>query len=133
MTQYERYLAFIIVPLYVFHALILLQLIPYQYVWGSRLTSEQEMYLCELVSVTALSLLSLLLLARMKQRPKPTTTQGAKKAINAGLWCFVALFALNTLGNLLAETYLEKTFSVITFAMCWLIYKVIKQPTRHLS
>lgn len=129
MTQHERYLAFIIVPLYVFHALILLRLIPYQYVWGGRLTSEQEMYLCELVSVVALSLLSLLLLMRIKQRQKPTATQGAKKAINAGLWCFVALFALNTLGNVLAETYLEKAFSVVTFAMCWLIYKVIKQPS----
>lgn len=130
MTQYERYLALIIVPLYVFHTLILLQLIPYPYVWGGRLTSEQEMYLCELVSVIALSLLSLLLLARMKQRQKPTATQSVKKAINAGLWCFVALFALNTLGNVLAETYFEKAFSVVTLAMCWLIYKVIKQPNR---
>ena len=50
----------------------------------------------------------------------------AVKAINIILWIFVVLFALNTLGNLLAKTTLEKLFAVITLLFSILIALILK-------
>ena len=43
------------------------------------------------------------------------------KIVNIMLWIFVMLFALNTVGNILAETTFEKSFAVLTFVSALLI------------
>ncbi len=103
-----------------FHLAILFQIIPYEIVWGGRLTNEAEMYRFESVSL-ALNLLFGLLLLIKGGLLKPILPP---KIVTVGLWLFFALFVLNTVGNLLAKTYFEKGFTVVTLLLCVLIWTI---------
>lgn len=87
----------------VFHVVALFQLIPYQYLWGGRLSSVEEMYLMETVSlvVTGFFLLSSIQYLRY-------INQGLVPIWIRLLFGFIGIiFLLNTLGNLVAITNLE--------------------------
>ncbi|MBK0402216.1 hypothetical protein I5M27_04425 [Adhaeribacter sp. BT258] len=102
-----------------FHAAVLLGFVPFEYVWGGKLQTAEEMYVFESVSIAInLLLIGLVLLkGRLLAAPVPI------KLINVLLWAFVAVFALNTLGNLAAETTLETLIATpLTFILailCW--------------
>jgi hypothetical protein len=52
-----------------------------------------------------------------------------KKAITIILWIFFAIFVLNTIGNVFAETTFEKFFTILTLLnaiLIWLINKTTK-------
>lgn len=87
----------------VFHVVALFQLIPYQYLWGGRLSSVEEMYLMETVSlvVTGFFLWSSIQYLRY-------INQGLVPIWIRLLFGFIGIiFLLNTLGNLVAITNLE--------------------------
>lgn len=46
------------------------------------------------------------------------------KALTIILWLFFAIFTLNTIGNLFAETNFERSFTVLTLINALLILKV---------
>ena len=105
----------ILVALYsmviVFHICIVLKIIPYSITWGGRLRNDGEMYVFETLSMVINLFLSWVLLmkgdfVRFKFSPK---------AIRIILWIFVFVFTLNTIGNILAKTDIEKMFTVLTF------------------
>ena len=50
-----------------------------------------------------------------------------EKTINKILWVFAVFFILNTLGNLLAETVVEKCQAIITLYLAIILYKASKQ------
>jgi hypothetical protein len=108
--------------LLVFHFGILFKIIPYEIVWGGRLTSDEQMYMFEGISITLNSLLIILLLLK-SQRIKVSVPI---KFVHAGLWAFFGLFALNSVGNLLAETTFEKFFSIITILLTVNLWMIIK-------
>jgi hypothetical protein len=87
-----------------FHLLVLTGVIPYGIVWGGRLQSREQMLSFEAVSI-GLNLLMLAVVAvaagRLRLRVPPRLIQGL-------LWLMAGLFALNTVGNLLATTTLER-------------------------
>ncbi|MBM9591182.1 hypothetical protein JWG41_12035 [Leptospira sp. 201903075] len=87
----------------IFHVVALFQLIPYQYLWGGRLSSVEEMYLMETVSlvVTGFFLWSSIQYLRY-------INQGLVPIWIRLLFGFIGIiFLLNTLGNLVAITNLE--------------------------
>lgn len=107
----------------IFHFLVLFQMIPYEIVWAGKIKSVEEMQAFETVSI----LINFLLLIVMFVKSKNLKENKTNKFINAIIWIFVVLFALNTLGNLFAKTIIEQILGTfLTFLssiLCWLIVK----------
>ena len=105
-----------------FHVGVLVKWIPYTIAWGGRLTSDEEMYVFESISITINAFL-MWVLCMNANYTKPIFSPRTLRAV---LWVFLVLFALNTLGNLFAQTNLEKAFSIVTAFFAWLIWRVVK-------
>ena len=123
MAAIKIMVSFLIVVV-LFHFFIMLQIVPYNIVWGGRLKSVEEMYAFETVSIFINILLVGLLLWKGKLIRKGTSN----KVLNAILWILLVLFALNTVGNLLAETILEKlVFTPLTLLFSILIWIIVRK------
>lgn len=102
-----------------FHLLVLSGVIPFQIVWGGRLQTHAQMLQFETVSIVLNALMVAMVAVKagyLKLKLNPTLLQ-----IIFGL--MAGVFALNTVGNLLAETQLEKlVFTPLTLllALCCL-------------
>jgi len=86
-----------------FHLLVITGIIPYTIVWGGKLQNQQEMLTMESVSILINAFMAFTILlhsGKLKSRIP-------KKWLTAVIWIFVALFSLNTIGNLFAEAKLE--------------------------
>lgn len=103
-----------------FHFLILMKIIPYELTWGGKLKNDSEMYVFELVSIAINSFLLYVLL----QKGNFVKTLFGTKTLSVILWIFFGVFALNTIGNLFAETAFEKSFSLLTLINAVLIWKI---------
>lgn len=91
----------------IFHSLILLKVIPYSVTWGGRLTSYDEVLIMVPVSL-AINLFFILIVstkAGFLNITMPITF------LNGVLWAMAVIFALNTVGNLAAVTWLEKAIA----------------------
>jgi len=84
----------------IFHLLVLLKLVPYDVVWGSKFDSYNSLLPFEIGSLVLN--LSFILLVRHRNR------NADSKIGRIGMWLMFVLFALNTIGNLFAETMTEK-------------------------
>ncbi len=100
-----------------FHISLLLKIVPYDIAWGGRLKSDAEMYQMEAISIAVNLLFSAVLLIKGGWLPITVPV----KVINILLWIFLALFLLNTIGNLFAATLFEKCFAVVTLIFSLLI------------
>ncbi|HCD52132.1 MAG TPA: hypothetical protein DEQ34_06785 [Balneolaceae bacterium] len=114
--------------LIIFHLSILTGLIPYDIVWGGRLKNDAQMYSFESFSIlmNAYFLMILLMKNGTVKRRLPLGL------INGSLWMFLVLFAVNTIGNLLAETLFEKFFALLTILFTiniWILLK--KDPSEN--
>jgi len=98
----------------VFHILVLVQVIPYKIVWGGRLENDMQMIQFEGISI-ALNLIMLALVAIYSGYLKWEIN---RRWIQLGMWIMVALFLLNTVGNLFAINDWERwIFTPITFLL----------------
>lgn len=109
------------------HLCILAGWIPYEYAWGGRLKTAQEMYVFESVSIVVNLLLILTLLAKGPYSPFKRT----QRWVNIVLWVFFILFLLNTVGNLLAKTTFEKWFALVTLLLAGLIGNLLFRRTKE--
>ena len=106
----------------VFHALILLRVIPFEITWGGKLKTVEEMYVFETLSILINSFFVFILL----QKGEYIRYVMGRKTVNIILWIFFGVFALNTIGNLFAETNFEKYFTLLTLlssVLIWLIQR----------
>ena len=105
-----------------FHLSILFKIIPYDITWGGRLQNDTEMYVFESISIAINLVLAVVLLI------KGTYVKAilSPKVVNGILWVFFALFALNTVGNFVAETNFEKSFSLLTLGSAVLIWIILR-------
>lgn len=100
--------------LLIFHFLILLKIIPYNMVWGSRLKSDKEMYRFEIVSILINSFLLFIIFVHSNM----LTLSFPKILMTLFLWMMTVLFALNTLGNMVSKNKLElRLFTPITILL----------------
>lgn len=105
----------------VFHLLVLSGIVPYNIVWGGRLESAMQMYAFELVSLT----INLVIIAIVGMKGGYIKPYLPDKLVTFLLWVFVILFALNTVGNLFAESKLEMIiFTPLTFISTILFYRL---------
>jgi hypothetical protein len=108
------------------HLLILVKVIPYEITWGGKLKSDNEMYVFELFSIGINSFFLYVLL----QKGNYVKAVFGEKALSIILWIFFALFTLNTIGNLFAETLFEKSLTIVTLLSAVLIWLINKPTTR---
>lgn len=105
-----------------FHLLILIRIIPFEVTWGGRLKTVEEMYVFEALSLLITSFFIFVLLQKGEYIPYYL----GPKTVRIVLWVFFGIFALNTLGNVLAETNFEKFFAIITLTNSICIWRVNK-------
>ncbi len=120
-----RILLAILFPVIVFHLLVVAKAIPYSIVWGGQLQNDAAMYVMECCSISINLLLVFLLLMKGAYLPawlKP-------KIVHRFLWVFLILFVLNTVGNLFANTLLEKSLAVLTLASAVLLWFIVRPKT----
>lgn len=98
----------------VFHFLILLKIVPYNIVWGGRLKSDKEMYRFETVSI----LINFFFLYVVLVQSHFFRVDIPKNIMTFFLWVMIALFAFNTLGNIMSKNKFEKRlFTPITIIL----------------
>ncbi len=93
---------FILVML--FHALVLIGVIPFDMVWGGRLKSKDEMIPFEITSIALNSVMLGIVMMQaglVKVNVKPIV-------LKVAFWCMFVLFAINTVGNIFSNNELER-------------------------
>lgn len=111
----------------IFHLLILFQVIPYTIVWAGKLKTVDEMYAFEAASIS----INIFLVAVLILKGNYVKHRISEKILNVILWIFMGLFALNTIGNLLAESLFEKVvFTPLTLLSSVLIWIVVRKEKK---
>lgn len=123
-----KIILFILAATVAFHLLIVVKVIPYHIAWGGRLQSDQDMYAFEAVSILVNVFLALVLCIKANYIKLKLPI----KLINLMLWCFLILFLLNTIGNIIAVTAFEKSFALVTLALAYLLWVILK-PRKNLQ
>ncbi|NSL85556.1 hypothetical protein ECE50_001855 [Chitinophaga sp. Mgbs1] len=104
-----------------FHIAVTVKLIPYDIVWGGRITSNEQLLTAEVISIT----INLLLIAILLLKADYIRHTLPQRWLNITLWAYVVLFALNTAGNLMAENQLEKImFTPVTLLFVILLIRI---------
>jgi hypothetical protein len=104
-----------------FHILILFQLLPWQIVWGGRLDNLHEMRLFEIISIMINVFIGIVIAIKggYVRAILPA------KTMSLALYVFVAIFILNTLGNIFSNSLLEAIiFTPVTFLGAVLCYRI---------
>ena len=110
----------------IFHLAILTQLISYTIVWAGKLKSVDEMYVFEAISISINMFLIIVLLLKGNYIKRRFTD----KILNIILWFFLALFILNSFGNLFAESTFEKiVFTPLTILLAFLMWQVVRKES----
>lgn len=125
-SAYIKILTSISILAILFHILILLKIIPYEITWGGKLKTDEEMYVFETFSILV-NLFFIFILLQKGLFIKPFLE---KKTVSIILWIFLAIFVLNTIGNLFAKTTFEKGFTILTLVNSILLWKINKTTTR---
>lgn len=111
----------------VFHALVLMAVIPPDIVWGSRLSSKDQLFLFESISI----LLNMLFLLIIMSHSGILRLPASAKWMKAALWIMMLLFTLNTLGNLASQNAFEKlVFTPLTFLLSILLFVLIRSERK---
>lgn len=104
-----------------FHICIVVKIIPYDITWGGRLQNDNEMYVFESISI----LINLFLCTILLIKGNFVKHKFSEKVVNVILWVFFAIFILNTIGNIVAITYFEKLFSILTGISALLLWNIL--------
>lgn len=122
-TQAISTVIFLIALVLVFHFLVLANVISYEIVWAGKINSIQEMYVFEISSIVV----NLVLLLALLIKASYVRINIPERVINAVLWFFVFVFALNTIGNLMAKTLFERmVFTPLTLILALLIWRILR-------
>jgi hypothetical protein len=106
----------------VFHALVLFGVIPYSIVWGGRLKSKRDMYRFEVVSILVNTLFIIIAL----EQASIISFSMPHYLVKGALWLMLAIFLLNSIGNLFSKNRLEKLiFTPLTFLIVILLLIII--------
>ena len=88
---------------FVFHFLILVQVIPYKITWGGKLKTLEEMYQFESVSI----FLNGMFICIVAMKADIFKALVSIRYLNYFLFAMAILFSINTVGNLFAEKSIE--------------------------
>lgn len=103
---------------FVFHLCVVLGWVPNTIVWGGRIQTREEFYVLESVSL----IINTLFMWVVAQRAAYIKSIIPSKGLKIVLWAMTGLYALNTLGNLVAinslEKYLFTPLTLISAVLC---------------
>jgi hypothetical protein len=103
---------------FVFHLSVVLGWLPSTIVWGGRIQTQEEFYTLESVSL----LINTVFMWVVAQRGAYIKSRIPAKGLKLVLWAMAGLYALNTLGNLMAihplEKYLFTPLTLISAVLC---------------
>lgn len=91
---------------------------------GGRLQNQDQLLVMESVSLVV-NLIAMLLVA---MRAGYIGQFQNVLFVRVGLWVFFGLFALNTLGNLLAVTLFEKSMAEVTLFLAFGFFQLARRP-----
>jgi hypothetical protein len=112
---------------FIFHFLVMLKIIPYTIVWAGKIENDTQMYQFESVSV----LINVILFSAILIKSKIVRWNVNPKIIQVILYIFVAIFALNTIGNLFAKMNLETyIFTPLTFISAFLCLRIALEKSK---
>lgn len=104
-----------------FHLSILLELIPFEMVWGGRLKDAAQMRRFETISIIA----NLVMLAIVAIRGGLLKVRLTRMVLTIALWVMCVLFVLNTLGNLDSTNQWERLiFTPLTLVLALLCLRL---------
>ena len=88
----------------IFHAFVLMGIIPFEIVWGGRLKSKEEMIPFEITSIALNAVMLTIVVIHaglLKVKFNPIV-------LRVAFWFMFALFFMNTIGNLISNNEFEK-------------------------
>lgn len=111
----------------VFHLLIVTGVIPFNMVWGGRLKSQEQMLGFEAFSIS----INVFMVWAVGTYAGIFKFSANRSFLKGVLWTMVALFLLNTLGNLASVNEWEKmTFTPITLLLSLFSLRLALQKRR---
>jgi hypothetical protein len=106
-----------------FQLLVLTGVIPYAIVWGGRLSSDSQMVQFVSASIFTNSIFIGIVLIKIQVIAIKMKTA----LINGLLWVMILIYLLNTIGNLMAKTELEKyIFTPLTLLLAILLFRLVR-------
>lgn len=106
----------------VFHTLVLLGVIDFNLVWGGRIKSTNDMLKFESISL----LLNVFFLLVILVKTQVLRINLSAKLLNVIIWLMIALFAFNTLGNLMSINFYEKLiFTPLTLLIVVMLLNLV--------
>lgn len=116
---------FILGVLILFHIAILMGIllfndVPIEFLWGGKVNTEAQLLNFEIVSLLTSVIFIILLLIRSKWLNLPKLMGVTRIA----LWVVFAIFLLNTIGNVLAATFFEKMFAIVSGVLAFLFLRI---------
>lgn len=114
-----------------FHLVIILglqftDLISHEYLWGGRMNSREQLLYFEGASL----LMAIVFLGLVLLRTKRLRVNAMQGFSRLAMWVLFGLFLLNTLGNLAAQTSLEKYFAIFTALLSFLFLRLAFKEER---
>jgi hypothetical protein len=98
----------------IFHVLVVIGVVPFNMIWGGRLTTHEQMIQFEMVSI----LINVLMISVVAIYGGYLSIHIKPMIIKVALWIMFVLFFLNTIGNLFSISEWEKIiFTPITFLL----------------
>lgn len=111
----------LLTTLTLFHVMVVIGVIPYNIVWGGRLKDHDQMLALESMSIS----INLFLMLIIAVRANYLKTTAPALVLKTFLWLFAALFAFNTLGNLMSSNVLEAIiFTPVTIVLSLLCIRL---------
>lgn len=94
-----------------FHVLVIINVIPYEIIWGGRIRNRRELINLELISIIVNAIMIFVVLIRTGMAGFSISGRWLRLLF----WMMFAFFLLNTLGNLVSLNQVEKfIFTPIT-------------------
>ncbi|MDH4092803.1 MAG: hypothetical protein OEV74_20095 [Cyclobacteriaceae bacterium] len=107
----------------VFHLCVLSGLVPNDIVWGGKFQSVSQLLKFEIASV----IINVFMILVVAIKGQYLGVYLPVKILDIFLWLMTFIFALNTIGNLFANTLTETViFTPITFILAVLCFRVAK-------
>ena len=115
ITSIARALLILFGAISMFHLLALAGFMPMDKLWGGRLQDQEQLVVMETVSM----IVNLIAMAIVALRAGFIGHWQNSLYVRIALWVFCGLFALNTVGNLLATSLFEKIMASVTLFLAY--------------
>ena len=117
-----------------FHAAVILgivrfQFVPIDFLWGGRVSSNEQFLTLEVVAFVVQLLCLLLTLIRAEVLKLPKMAALARSSMGV----LGVVFSINTVGNVLAHTWFEKGFTLVTGVLALLSWRLAMDSKPELS